>query len=128
MCCCVSLQMDGWQGTPSPPGSSMFSGPSVRQPEPPTAAGNLRQSNGKVCSTGSAQHGRTYDLTQSSSHFSDALFSNVMDGCQDDETLEWCPDEIGALLPHEPDSGEIPEEALSEGDSKDNYVDFEGLN
>ncbi|KAL8566227.1 hypothetical protein ACOMHN_063117 [Nucella lapillus] len=97
----------------------------MREPRPPTAAGNLRQTTRQDVNNWDNIRPETIVTS-----FLRCALSNAMDGSQDDEVLEWFPDEIGAVLPRVDGNAPGPEEPKSEDDSPDDSdadADFEGL-
>ena len=74
------------------------------EPRPPTAAGNLRQPIRQdiVNWVGRAWDGVGRDVITKA--FLRCGVSNTLDGSEDNQTLEWFPQEIGVALPHNGDA------------------------
>ena len=89
----------------------------MREPRPPTAAGNLRQPTWQDVINWVSRARANIRPETIVKCFLRCAISNAMDGSQDDEILEWFPDEIGAVLPHGDGDAGDPEEADSDGDS-----------
>ena len=76
----------------------------MAEPRPPTAAGNLRQPTRQdvVNWVGRAWDGVGRDVITKA--FLRCGVSYALDGSEDDQTLEWFPQEIGMALPHDGDA------------------------
>ncbi|KAL8566513.1 hypothetical protein ACOMHN_012331 [Nucella lapillus] len=102
----------------------------MRKPRPPTAAGNLRQATRQDVINWVSRALDNIRPETIITSFLRCAISNAMDGSQDDEVLEWFPDEIGAVLPRVDGNAPGPEEPESVDDSPDYSdadADFEGL-
>ncbi|KAK7097631.1 hypothetical protein V1264_004579 [Littorina saxatilis] len=98
----------------------------MTQPRPLTAAGNLRQPLRQDVVTWVGQAWERVGAQTIVTSFLRCAISNALDGSQDDQTLEWFPDNIQVQLPRggdgEDEEEEEENESSDEGD--DMEVDF----
>ena len=89
----------------------------MREDGPLTAAGNLRQPTRQdvLSWVGTAWHSVRPDIIVTA--FKRRAISNAMDGLEDDQTLEWFPENIVVHLPAANDAPGYREEEEEEGDA-----------
>lgn len=106
----------------------------MTQVRPPTAAGNLRQPTRQDVITWVSQAWDRVSPDTIVKAFLRCAISNALDGSEDDQTLEWFPDDIAAFLPNaaeessDSDNDEEEDELQnsSEADA-DEESDFDGF-
>ncbi|KAL8571450.1 hypothetical protein ACOMHN_009382 [Nucella lapillus] len=98
----------------------------MAQPRPLTAAGNLRQLSRQDVVTWVGQAWERVGAQTIVTSFLRCAISNALDGSEDDQTLEWFPDNIQAQLPRGGDGEDEEEEEANESSDEgdDMEVDF----
>ncbi|KAL8558034.1 hypothetical protein ACOMHN_057901 [Nucella lapillus] len=95
----------------------------MAQPRPLTAAGNLRQPSRQDVVTWVGQAWERVGAQTIVTSFLRGTISNALDGSEDDQTLEWFPDNIQAQLPR--GGHGVDEEEEEANESSDEWDDME---
>ena len=85
----------------------------MEEPRAPTAAGNLRQPTRQNIVTWVSRAWEGVTAESITKAFLRCAVSNALDGSEDDQVLEWFPEEIMVALPREGNAAQAEEESDS---------------